>query len=57
MINFIPRPLLHLSLSTYCKLFMMVLAHGASVSEVHVRRFPSTVLLSRNHDPKFRAIP
>ena len=36
---------------------MIVLAHSASFSEVHVRRFPSTVLVFRNPDPKFRAIP
>ena len=32
---------------------MMVLEHGASFSEVHVRRFPSTVLLSRNPEGIF----
>ena len=31
----------------------MVLAHGASFLEVHVRRFPSTVLLSRNPESYF----
>ena len=31
----------------------MVLAHGASFSEVRVRRFPSTVLLSRNPESYF----
>ena len=36
---------------------MMVLAHGASFSEVHIRRFPSTVFLYCNLDPKFPAIP
>ena len=32
---------------------MMVLAHGTSFSVVHVRRFPNTVLQSRNSEGYF----
>ena len=35
----------------------MVLAHGASFSVVHVRRFPNTVLQSRNPEGIFHNPP